>query len=86
MSCEPATHAFFLLLLLPHRSQSPANMSSDTSGFTCKHVKRGSGLWAWFIFSWMLLNLMSIRWLETIQFEMERVKSESRAFDELPRK
>ncbi len=45
----------------------PANMSSETSGLTCRHVKRGRGLWAWFIFSWMLLSLMSIRWEERTQ-------------------
>lgn len=37
-------------------------MSSETSGLTCRQVKRGRGLWAWFTFSWMLLNLMSILW------------------------
>ena len=40
----------------------PANMSSETSGLTCRHVKRGSGHWAWLIFPWMSLSLMSILW------------------------
>lgn len=35
-------------------------MSSETSGFTCRHVKRGRGLCAWLIFSWMSLSLVSI--------------------------
>lgn len=62
MSCD--TYFFFFFSCHTEVRRLPANMSSDTSGFTCKHVKRGSGLWAWFIFSWMLPSLMSIRWLK----------------------
>lgn len=41
-------------------SDIPANISSETSGLTCRQVKRGKGHWAVLTFSFKLLKVMFI--------------------------
>lgn len=63
-SVTHALHSSFHKWLNTQIENIPANISSETSGLTWRHVKSGRAHCALLIFSFMLLKVVSILWMK----------------------